>query len=396
MNLQQTGYQETIEALSHERAVSSFYIHWPFCPYRCHFCPFVALAGHDEYMGDYHAALLREITCYVDATEPVALKTVFFGGGTPSTYPPEMLTETIGLLQKTRGLEQGYEMTIEVNPGTVSEEKLHAWRAAGINRLSIGVQSLNDAVLKSLNRHQRALDVYSLLDAASGLFDNLSVDIIVGLPGIRPDEWKEMIKKIVTWPIKHVSMYFLTVHEDTQLYFGVQTKKVTLPADDEVVDLYYWTINEFCKAGIQQYEISNFARPGWESRHNSVYWRREPYKGFGLGACSFDGECRTQNEKNLLNYLREIGNTGKVTLFHEELSAKQIWLEELMLGLRQIKGIQRSALTEPLSNKEKEEFYKRTEELMQGQLLWEKDGRIALTPAGLSVANEIIVKLTSI
>ena len=120
----------------------------------------------------------------------------------------------------------------------------------GINRLSIGVQSLNDEVLKKLNRHQKAQDVFDLLEAASPLFDNLSVDIIVGLPGVSADNWKELIRTIVTWPIAHVSMYFLTVHEDTQLYFGIARKQIVLPADDEVVDLYYWTIEQFAAGGV--------------------------------------------------------------------------------------------------------------------------------------------------
>jgi oxygen-independent coproporphyrinogen III oxidase len=198
-------------------SASSFYIHWPFCPYRCHFCPFVALAGHDHYMQEYHEVLIHEIKQYLSEHERVPLKTVFFGGGTPSTYPLELLTQTIDLLRAECGFEDGYEMTLEVNPGTVSEEKLIGWQKAGITRLSIGVQSLNDEVLKKLNRHQKASDVEWLIKKGAGMFHSLSVDLIVGLPGISPEEWKETVKKIVLWPINHVSMYFLTVHQDTQL-----------------------------------------------------------------------------------------------------------------------------------------------------------------------------------
>ena len=148
--------------------VQSLYIHWPFCPYRCHFCPFVALAGQDQHMETYHAALVQEIENYVASQKKaVPLKTVFFGGGTPSTYPLPLLKQTLALLENRFGFEQSYEMTVEVNPGTVTQEKLEAWKQFGINRLSIGVQSLNDEVLTRLNRHQRASDVYALLGAAS-------------------------------------------------------------------------------------------------------------------------------------------------------------------------------------------------------------------------------------
>jgi len=347
-------------------------------------------------MGEYHEVLGREIQAYHDTHQAVPLKTVFFGGGTPSTYPPELLAQTINQLEKHCGFAPDYEMTIEVNPGTVNLEKLLAWKACGINRLSIGVQSLDDEVLKKLNRHQKVSDVLWLIETASTLFSNVSVDLIVGLPGVSSESWKAMIRQIVTWPIQHVSMYFLTVHEDTQLYFGVQTKRVTLPTDDDVVDLYYWTIDTFLAAGIEQYEISNFSRAGKQARHNTVYWQRKPYKGFGLGACSFDGEERSQNNKNLLNYLTEIRNTGSGILFTERLTSKQVWLEQLMLGLRQRRGIVVADILEPLSPEKKEEFSKKAQELLSARFLSTSDGRMMLTPRGLSVAHELILRLSCI
>ena len=351
-------------------------------------------------MDSYHKALKTEIATFVTQSKDSGfvgpLKTVFFGGGTPSTYPLDLLEETISFLSSEVGFASDYEMTVEVNPGTVNTQKLETWKKLGINRLSIGVQSLNDEVLSKLNRHQKASDVYALLTQAAPLFDNLSVDLIVGLPGVSADEWKKMIEIIVTWPIKHVSMYFLTVHEDTQLYFGIAQKKILLPHDDEVVDLYYWTIEKFAQHGLIQYEISNFSRPGWHSRHNAGYWTRKPYKAFGLGACSFDGASRFQNEKNLLKYIEGAQNNGTLNLFAEKLTAKQVWLERLMLGLRQLKGVLVSEVLEPLSEKEKKEFFNRIDELVTVRLLSYADGYIALTPAGLSVTNEIVVKLTCI
>jgi len=380
-----------------KQQVQSFYIHWPFCPYRCHFCPFVALAGQDQHMGAYHAALMHEIAYFLEQQKTLStLKTVFFGGGTPSTYPLPLLKETVLLLRESVGFEPSYEMTIEVNPGTVTQEKLETWKEIGVTRLSIGVQSLNDAVLTKLNRHQRAADVYMLMEKAAPLFDNLSIDVIVGLPGISVADWKHMIETVVTWPIKHISMYFLTVHEDTQLYFGVQQQKIILPPDDEVVDTYYWTIDKFAQYGIMQYEISNFARPGWESKHNTVYWQRKPYKAFGLGACSFDGYTRFQNEKNLLKYMQGVQNDEPICIVSERLTDKQIWLETLMLGLRQRGGVAIQELCASLDEYEKKELTKRIDELLAGGLLHRKDGTITVTCTGLSVVNEIVVKLSCI
>lgn len=344
-------------------------------------------------MGAYHKALVAEIEQF---QEGPSLKTVFLGGGTPSTYPPELLAETITLLRDRWGFADGYEMTIEVNPGTVTTEKLHNWKEYGINRLSIGVQSMDDEVLRKLNRHQKAADVVALLDSASQLFENLSVDIIAGLPGVTPDQWKTMIHTLLTWPIKHVSLYFLTVHEDTQLYFGVAKKAILLPKDDEVVDLYLWTIEQFKEAGILQYEISNFSRPGWQSKHNSVYWQRKPYKGFGLGACSFDGAVREQNEKNLTKYMQNVSNREAITVFSETLTDAQQKLEEFMLGLRQIKGVILDDVYKTLSIKEKGVFRTRVQDLEAANLIACQDGRLTLTPTGFAVANEIIVKLSCV
>ncbi len=379
-------------------AVQSLYIHWPFCPYRCNFCPFIALAGHDQYMERYHKALKQEIIAFAQAREStLPIRTIFMGGGTPSTYPVELLLDMYDTLNSVLDFDvaQNREITIEVNPGTVNQEKLETWKQVGINRLSVGVQSLNTQVLQSLNRHQKVSDVYMILDEGSKRFDNLSIDLILGLPGISPDEWKELVFTVVTWPIKHVSMYFLTVHEDTPLYFGIKQQKVILPSDDTIVELYYWTIEQFAKHGLHHYEISSFARPGFQARHNSMYWHRKPYKGVGLGACSFDGITRFQNEKNLISYLEGIEQSNNVTTFCEKLTDKQIWLEVLMLGLRQNRGVALSDVTASLSDKQKNQFDKTLDDLLQAKLLRCEQDRLILNPAGLAVVNGIIVKLSS-
>lgn len=348
-------------------------------------------------MEQYHAMLVDEICQFFSSQHRLApLNTIFLGGGTPSTYPPKLLLDTFDILKLRVGFAHDAEITIEVNPGTVTQEKLDAWRKAGINRLSIGVQSKNDAVLKGLNRHQKFSDVLKLLEMAAPLFLNISVDLIVGLPGVTNQEWRELVNHVVSWPITHVSLYFLTVHEDTPLYFGVKQNKIVLPSDDTVVDLYNWTREQFESAGLHQYEISNFARTGFQSKHNSVYWQRQPYKGVGLGACSFDGQSRFQNEKNLLNYLGKIEKNESVTIFSERLNEKQVWLEKLMLGLRQTAGIDISTLLPELSDKEQRTFIKTTDLLVAEGMLSYQDSMLRLTPAGLAVCNEIIVKLSSI
>lgn len=374
----------------------SIYIHWPFCPYRCHFCPFVALASHDSFMPRYHAALCKEIKEFGDKVGcKRTLKTIYMGGGTPSTYPDKLLLDMSGILRDVFIITDNTEMTIEVNPGTVRVEQFAFWRSIGINRMSVGVQSLNDKALHTLGRMQSAKDVYFLLEHAQHEFDNISIDLILGLPGVTEDEWKAYLREVVTWPIKHISMYFLQVHEKTPLYFRVKSNELSLPKDAAVVDLYYWSRDLLISHGFVQYEVSNFAQPGYESRHNTVYWEREPYKAFGLGACAFDGTMRFQNEKNLMKYLAGVEQGKDVTIFSEELTEKQVQLEKIMLGLRRAKGVLLDTVMGGLNSSEIEQVTLQLERLKNHKLIEEKEGYLILTTEGLIVENEIVTQLLS-
>ena len=348
-------------------------------------------------MERYHKILTKEIIQFADQqNKKLPLDTIYFGGGTPSTYPDHLLLDTFGILRGNFVFSDNLEVTIEVNPGTVRPEQLSLWRDIGINRMSVGVQSLKDDVLQRLNRLQKAEDVYSLLKIAPAHFDNISVDIILGLPGVSSDDWKHLLNELVTWPIKHVSMYVLEVHDNTPLFFKVKTKKVTLPCDDEIVDLYYWSRNFLADHGLQQYEVSSFAREGYQSKHNTVYWERKPYKGFGLGACSFDGARRFQNEKNLMKYMEGVERGDDVTIFAEELTQEQVRLEYMMLGLRRVKGVLWDELKNNLTQEREVELNNKIRDLLDCNFIKENDGRLQLTPAGLVVENEIISRLSSL
>lgn len=371
----------------------SFYIHWPFCPYKCHFCPFVAFAGQDGFMAQYHAALTKELRAF-HATQghKCDLDTIYFGGGTPSTYPDDLLLDMLGTLRRVSNFNENTEITIEVNPGTVTKEKLKHWKQLGINRISIGVQSLNEKVLKSVNRLQTNADVYYVLECAKELFDNISVDLILGLPNVSVTEWKEQLQHIMHWPIKHVAVYFLTVHEFTPLYYRVKKHDVTLPPDEELVDLYCWSVELLQQYGFQQYEISNFAREGFQSKHNKAYWQRKPYRGFGVGAWSFDGNNRFRNRKNLALYMKGV-NKGDVQEFTETLNDEQVALESIMLSLRQKEGLLLSDYYRFIAPEDKECKQKQINQLKILGLLSEGDDRLQLTVPGLAVEQEIITAL---
>lgn len=360
-------------------------------------------------MGQYHAALKREILDFARGFEvKPKIETIFLGGGTPSTYPNDLLldlSETLHNLfdletnlgihrvQQTHLVGVPWEFTIEVNPGTVKPGQIEVWKQAGINRLSIGVQSLNDKVLHNLNRLQTVKDVTTLIDLAHKQIENLSIDMIIGLPGIDQAQWKEMVQTVTSWPIKHMSVYFLTIHEGTALFYRLnaseqaQRDAVRLPEEDGVVDLYLWTVDFLASKGFEQYEISNFAKPGYRSQHNQAYWRYNGYKGFGVGACSFEQpNIRMQNEKNIFNYIEKVEKGENPVSWTEQLTDDQLKLERMMLGLRQTHGIAWADLplarTSPVVH-----------ELIASGFIQENEERLKLTPAGLAVENDIVLKL---
>ena len=332
----------------------SLYIHWPFCAYKCDYCPFVSFAGRDQFMERYNNALMKEIEYFFgkNKSQKQQIDTIFIGGGTPSTWPDEMILDTSGKLNSVLSMSKNIEFTIEVNPGTVRDSQLEIFKDIGINRFSVGVQSLNDSILKNLNRFQKAQDVYNLLDKASNYFENISIDLILGLPGVSFQEWKSYLKIIVGLPIKHISVYFLTIYENTPLYYKIESGEVELIKDDEFVDIYNWTVDFLEEYGFYRYEISNFAKKGYESAHNKVYWDRKPYKAFGLAACSFDGTCRFQNYKDLSKYIECLEKSESVTETCEFLTDDQVRLEKIMLGLRTDLGGDREILFAQLRNEQ--------------------------------------------
>lgn len=337
---------------------------------------------------------MSELKVYSDGLiQKQPLDTIYIGGGTPSTWPDELLLDTFGKLEEVFDLKAISEISIEANPGTVRKEQLELWKSVGINRLSMGVQSLDDAVLKKLNRHQKADDVRQLVKWAEKTCKSVSIDLIVGLPGVSKEQWKKQVKEIVMWPIEHISMYFLSIHEGTALYFKVQRKTELLPPDDEVVDLYYWTVEEFEKHGFFQYEVSSFAKSGFQSQHNQAYWDRKTYKGIGVGAWSFDGTYRFQNEKQLMRYINAFSKGESPLCYKEKLTNEQVRFEKIMLGLRKMTGISIKEIIVGLSP-EKEKLFKEKMELLKSKKLLRTDGdRLFLTKKAFSIENEVAVKL---
>lgn len=374
-----------------EGKTQSIYIHWPFCPYRCRYCPFVAFAGHEDYMASYTQALCKEIELFAQMfPQKKALKTMYIGGGTPSTWLPQQLLDTFGTLNNVFVFEKDAEITLEVNPGTVTQEKIAAWQSCGINRLSVGVQSINDTVLKQMGRFHTRADVERFFALTEGVFNNCSIDLILGLPGIDKNAWKKQLELVASWPIKHVSLYFLTVHEHTRLHTDLQKGLYKLPEEDDLISMYEETVEVLSAAGIEQYEVSNYAQKGFESRHNKVYWERKPYKGFGLGASSFDGSRRFTTTGNITKYLEGIRLGHTISEHEEALTDQQVRIETIMLGLRRREGLVREDIFRGLSKEECAAKEKQLALFIQEGLLEERAGRIVATLRGFLLENHII------
>ena len=315
------------------------YIHIPYCHHKCTYCGFYSLAGHRD-LQPYIDALCKEIAHRSEPSRKV--KTIYFGGGTPSLLPENQLAQIWNTLQHHFDLSSLEEATLEANPEDLTPYFLNSIAHIGFNRLSIGIQSFSDSDLHTLNRvhnSQQAID--AIHNAHRAGFNNLSIDLIYGLPNQSNNQWLANLQQIESLDVQHLSCYALTLEENSILAKQIAMGRI-LPSSDETIADHYDLLCQWAeKNGFQQYEISNFCRPGFHSRHNSRYWDRTPYLGFGAAAHSFDGEHRRWNLSDAEKYI------AQGALFEEEsLSKTDAFNEYVMTALRTVQGIQKE-LVEP-------------------------------------------------
>lgn len=363
------------------------YIHIPFCRSRCSYCDFATDVYRDAGSVDrYVSALVREIR-ESETAGPAAIDTVYFGGGTPSLLTPEQLATIIGAVRERFRFNDRIEFTLEMNPATVSLETLRDYRSLGANRASFGVQTFNDRDLKLLARGHDADDArktFDLLRRAG--FDNISFDLIAGLPGQSFGDWKLNLAEALALGPEHLSLYLLEIHEGTPLAAQVRSGRRPLPDEDLAAEMYETMIETVGKAGYAQYEISNFARPGFESRHNSRYWLLDPVHGFGVSAHSFDGEFRFANERDTARYVALVESGESPIINRERIDLES---EFVFLGLRMMDGIDlegfRSRFGTDLMTAKQESI----ERLVSVGLVEVSGGRLRLTRRGALFSNEV-------
>lgn len=320
--------------------MAGIYIHIPFCKQKCLYCDFVSGQGCDADMEEYQSALMNEIES-TDIKEEV--DSIFFGGGTPSVYPVKYIEEILGLIKSKWKISRECEITIEVNPGTVDLEKLNKYKAAGINRISMGLQSANDNELKKLGRiHNYSDFVVSYENVRKVGFDNVNIDLMSAIPGQTLDSYKETLKKVVEMKPEHISSYSLIVEEGTPFFewYGEDgEKQAELPDEDIEREMYYFTKQYLEKSGYERYEISNYAKKGYECRHNIKYWERKNYYGFGVAAASLVNNVRYTNISDKKIYIQNKGNISKIREDIDVIDKVEQMEEYMFLGLRKIKGV---------------------------------------------------------
>jgi putative oxygen-independent coproporphyrinogen III oxidase len=382
------------------------YIQVPFCQTKCTYCNFHTGPAARSLYAPYAAAAAREISAHralyraagvfdqAQLDDAGVVDTIYLGGGTPSLLDPVDLARIVEAVRAgfAHDLE---EVTLEADPETITTDKAQAWRAAGIDRISLGVQSFHDAELVAAGRMHRRADIFTAVERlrAAG-FHNISLDLIAGLPHQTAASWQKSLNELLQLRPEHVSVYLLEVDEGSRLgreilSGGGRYGSAAVPDDDAMAASYECACEQLGGAGYEHYEISNWALPGAHSRHNSKYWRREPYLGFGAGAHSFDGRLRWANAHDPAQYVAAIEKGMLPIEQREEIGVSQALDEEMFLGLRQLDGID----LEKIERQYRVPLGPRIEPLLARGWLERSGARLRLSPASLTVSNEVFVAL---
>ena len=365
------------------------YIHIPFCRSKCDYCDFYSLAGREDGMDRCQRALLAHLKESAFAARGCVVDTVYFGGGTPSFYGARRLKELLSAVKKHYHVDRNAEITFEANPDSADFKTLRALRRAGFNRVSLGLQSACSAELEAVHRpHTVEQGDEAVAAARRAKLSNLSLDLIYGLPGQTMASWRTTVEHALSLAPEHLSCYGLKVEEGTPLAARAAAGEV-LPDDDTQADMYLWTVDRLAQAGYEQYEISNFAKPGFASRHNLRYWRMEPYIGFGPGAHSDFGGRRYAWIRDLEGYARGVLEGGRLLDSEELIPQEERSGEYLMLRLRTTQGIEeweyRGRYFMDFSP-----IQERLERFQARGWAEQADGRWRFTPRGFLVSTQLI------
>ena len=368
------------------------YIHIPFCKQKCYYCDFISYSNKTELIEQYIECILKEIQDWKKGTniEKYKISTIYIGGGTPSYIEEKHIEKILESLREF--INTQVEITIELNPGTVTKEKLQAYKEAGINRLSIGLQETHDELLKQIGRihiFNQFEETYNLAKEVG--FENINVDLMIGLPNQTIEHIKENLEKIIKLEPNHISVYSLILEENTVLERQIMRGKLTLPDEKQERAMYWYVKNTLELQGYNQYEISNFAKKGKESKHNLNCWEQEEYRGFGIAAHSYINVTRFSNTESIEEYIKNINENelNKNRQIHEVQENEEKQKEYMLLGLRKLEGVSISRFKNKFGENPIFLYHEELQELSENKLIKIDGDKIKLTNRGLDLANQV-------
>ncbi len=365
---------------------SSAYIHIPFCTQICHYCDFSKVFIKNQPVDQYLNALIEE----VKAAEMPPLKTLYIGGGTPTAISAQQLEILLTGLAASIDLTHVDEFTIEANPGDLTEDKIQVLKASKVNRVSLGVQTFNDRLLKQIGRHHNQAQIY---ETVSGLkragFDNISIDLIYALPNQTMEQVKEDVKKALALDLPHLSLYSLILEKHTVFMNRHRRGYLHLPNEDTESDMFEYILDTLKANGFDHYEISNFTKKGFESRHNLMYWNNDEYYGCGAGASGYINGIRYRNRGPIQHYLKAISETKEARLSEDILTRQEIMEEELFLGLRKKTGVSVQAFEQKFETRFDALYGSIVDELIEEGLLKPNREQIQMTKKGLFLGDTV-------
>lgn len=375
---------------ANDQRTEAVYIHIPFCTNKCFYCDFNSYVLKDQPVMDYLRALDKEMELTVQANPPGRIKSIFVGGGTPTVLKPNEMEYFLESVKRHfPEWSDSIEFSMEANPGTTDLEKLSVMRQGGVNRISFGVQAFQNTLLTGIGRIHDTDDVYRSLDNARRAgFDNMSIDLMFGLPNQTLDMLAESVDKALELELPHYSIYSLKVEENTLFHTMYQRNQLPLPDEEDELNMYLLLMERMKAAGYKQYEISNFAKPGFESRHNMTYWRNEDYYGLGAGAHGYVGRQRHVNIKGVNPY-NEAANKGLPRLESFEISREEAMEDFLMVGLRVLDGVSRSRFREQFGISMEEVFAGPLNKMVDAGLLDATEDGYKLSSKGILFGNDV-------
>ncbi|WP_087971725.1 radical SAM family heme chaperone HemW [Oceanobacillus rekensis] len=372
--------------------VQSVYIHIPFCRQICHYCDFVKFFYNEQLATEYIEALINEMNVLLPGANH-KMSTIYIGGGTPTALNLVQLETLLSFLNEKFDIAGCDEFSIEVNPGDIDEQKTRLLKHYGINRISFGVQVMDDEMLEQLGRVHRVKDVYDTVDLLQKHhFTNISLDLIYALPHQTVEQFNKSLLEALSFGLPHYSTYALQIEPKTIFYQKHKKGKLHRPAEDDEVTMYEILKSTMKSHGIEQYEISNFSVPGFESKHNLTYWSNGYYYGFGAGAHGYLPGKRITNIRPLPLYVKKAMETGRPILEIDEISKKERIEEEMFLGLRKIRGIDKAHFHERFGFRAEVLYKREIEKLIKSGLLHENETAIQLTDKGLLLGNRVFEK----